>query len=199
MAARARVDLHPRSSVDVRVAACAADRTQHIGLKARSSVPLETLVTPGGRGSRGRRCRLSFRAAPSMVGVAVHFSHEARAATGAFRITHSELITGFSVSRGHRNRPPAAGARRIGTGCAGCRPGFVQWNVTGDCVSLRLRHVRRAIDLGRACSVSRVDRPAYRVGEGSRVAVLDALEHDLVSLYELIGFHAQMGCRGMPD
>ncbi len=71
--------------------------------------------------------------------------------------------------------------------------------MTRDRVSLPLGDVRCLIGLVWICQVSGVDRAPHRVGEGGCVAVLDAVEHDLVALYKLVDVHAQVRRAWMPD
>jgi hypothetical protein len=132
--------------------------------------------------------------------VALHVSHKVRATTVTVGLTHSELVAGLSIARCERHRLPAAGTGRIETSVFGrCLAGLVQRDMAGDCVSLPLRHVRHAIDLVCVCPVGRIDRPPHRVGEASCVAVLNAVKHDFIPLYELIDVHAQVRCRRMVD
>ncbi len=71
--------------------------------------------------------------------------------------------------------------------------------MTRDDVSRVLSDVRtegRQIDLD---VVGGVDRALQGVAECRRVAILDAIEHNLVPLDELVHVHAQMRCAWMPD
>ncbi len=71
--------------------------------------------------------------------------------------------------------------------------------MAGDRVSLTLGDVRHAVDLLCVCTIGAIDSPLKRAGEASRVAVFDAVEHDLVTTYELVDVYAQMSRAGMAN
>ena len=83
---------------------------------------------------------------------------------------------------------------------SGCRVArFLDGHTAGDRVGLVLSDVWRAVGLVCFDPVGPVDGPLKRAGKAGRVAVLDSIEHDLVSSYEFIDVHVQMCCAGMAD
>ncbi|HZE17391.1 MAG TPA: hypothetical protein VE197_17755, partial [Mycobacterium sp.] len=142
--------------------------------------PLWVLATAGGAvaGSIGD--------APSMVGVTFHSSHEVCATTRTIHLTQRTLIARRSIACGYRYGLTAAGARRIvSRACGRCLAMVGEWDMVRDSVSLPLSDIRRAIGLVCLCQVRRFDRAPQRVGKGMGLAVLDAVEDNLVPLHEL--------------
>ena len=86
----------------------------------------------------------------------------------------------------------------LGSAVAACAR-FLDGHTAGDRVGLVLSDVWRAVGLVCFDPVGPVDRPLKRAGKAGRVAVLDSIEHDLVSSYEFIDVHVQMCCAGMAD
>jgi hypothetical protein len=71
--------------------------------------------------------------------------------------------------------------------------------MAGHGVSLRLRDVRHAVGFVYANVIRRIDGPPKRIGQTGRVVVLNTVEHNLITLHEVIDVHAQMCRAGVAD